>query len=55
MANEPAMSPKAPLPRLADQKPTWRKAAALARDWELKQLAGRLEALVAHKGKHHDR
>ena len=39
------MDPKAPLPRLADHTPTWRKAAALARQWELNQLANRLEAL----------
>ena len=26
---------KAPLPSLRSQKPTWRKAAALAREWEL--------------------
>jgi exodeoxyribonuclease-3 len=41
------MNRKARLPRLADQKPTWRKAAALAREWELKQLASRLEDLAA--------
>jgi hypothetical protein len=35
------------VPRLADQTPSWRKAAALARHWELKQLAGRLENLAA--------
>jgi DNA polymerase-1 len=40
------MNRKARLPRLADQKPTWAKAAALAREWELKQLAGRLEELA---------
>jgi exodeoxyribonuclease III len=40
------MNPKAPLPSLARQKPTWKKAAALARDWELKQLAARLEQLA---------
>src|SRR5262249_35769688 len=28
------MDRKAPLPRLSGQKPTWHKAAALARDWE---------------------
>jgi DNA polymerase-1 len=37
------MDRKAPLPRLGAQKPTWTKAAALARKWELNQLAGRLE------------
>jgi len=40
------MNRKAPLPRISDQKPTWQKAAALAREWELNQLAGRLEALA---------
>jgi DNA polymerase I len=39
------MDRKAPLPRLAAQKPTWTKAAALARKWELNQLASRLEEL----------
>jgi DNA polymerase I len=40
------MDRKAPLPRLADQRPTWGRAAALARQWELNQLAGRLEQLA---------
>jgi exodeoxyribonuclease III len=40
------MDRKAPLPRFSTQKPTWAKAAALARAWELKQLAGRLEELA---------
>jgi exodeoxyribonuclease-3 len=40
------MNAKAPLPRLPDQHPTWAKAAALVRRWELKQLAERLSALV---------
>jgi exodeoxyribonuclease-3 len=40
------MNPKAPLPRVIDQKPTWAKAAALARSWDLKQLAERLSALA---------
>jgi 5'-3' exonuclease-like protein len=39
------MNRKAPLPSLRSQKPTWKKAAVLAREWELKQLAGRLEEL----------
>jgi hypothetical protein len=39
------MNKKTPLPSLRSQKPTWRKAAALAREWELNQLAGRLEEL----------
>jgi exodeoxyribonuclease III len=41
------MDSTAPLPSLRDQKPTWRKAAALAREWELVQLAGRLEELAS--------
>ena len=41
------MDRKARLPRLADQTPTWAKAAALAREWELNQLASRLEELAA--------
>ena len=30
------MDKKAPLPSLRSQKPTWDKAAALAKEWELK-------------------
>jgi exodeoxyribonuclease III len=40
------MDRKAPLPRLSEQKPTWAKAAILAREWQLKQLAGRLDELA---------
>jgi exodeoxyribonuclease III len=40
------MNPKAPLPQLPDQMPTWNKAAALATEWELKQLAHRLESFA---------
>ena len=40
------MDRKAPLPRVGPQKPTWTKAAALARAWELNQLAGRLEEMA---------
>jgi DNA polymerase-1 len=40
------MDRSAPLPALPDQKPTWDKAAALARDWQLKKLADRLDALA---------
>jgi len=39
------MNPKAPLPMLRDQTPTWEKAAALAKTWGLNQLARRLEKL----------
>jgi DNA polymerase-1 len=31
---------------VADAKPTWGKAAALARDWELNNLADRLQQLA---------
>ena len=41
------MNRKAPVPRINDPTPTWAKAAALARKWELNQLAGRLEELAA--------
>ena len=40
------MNKKAPLPSLRSREPTWCKAAALAREWELQQLAGRLKSLV---------
>ena len=39
------MNKKAPLPSLRSQEPTWDKAAALAREWELIQLARRLEEI----------
>jgi DNA polymerase-1 len=39
------MDRDAPLPPLDDQEPTWARAAALAADWGLGRLAGRLEAL----------
>jgi len=39
------MDASAPLPPLDDQTPTWGTAAALARDWELNQLADRLAAI----------
>jgi DNA polymerase I len=35
----------APLPPLPDQEPTWERGAALARDWGLRRLADRMEAL----------
>jgi len=40
------MNKKAPLPSLARQKPSFAKAAALARQWQLRQLAGRLEEMA---------
>jgi DNA polymerase I len=41
------MDASAPLPRLHDQTPTWAKASALAREWELNRLADRLAELAA--------
>ena len=38
-----AMDATAPLPSLEDQTPSWGKAAALVRNWELNRLAERLE------------
>jgi len=40
------MNKKAQLPSLARQKPTFAKAATLARKWQLRQLAGRLEKMA---------
>ena len=40
------MDATAPLPPLRSRKPTWAKAAALAREWELNRLATRLAALA---------
>jgi DNA polymerase-1 len=39
------MDASAPLPSLDDQTPTWDTAAALAREWELNQLADRLASI----------
>ena len=39
------MDKDAPLPPLDDQEPTWARAAALADEWGMGRLAGRLEAL----------
>jgi hypothetical protein len=41
------MNAKAPIPKIPDQKPTWSKAAALMRRWELNGVAGRIEDLAA--------
>jgi len=40
------MDASAPIPALPDQRPTWDKAAALAREWELNRLADRLTELA---------
>src|SRR5690242_16616074 len=42
------MDKKAPLPNLRSQKPTWGNAAAVAKEWELNQLARRLDELETH-------
>ena len=39
------MDASAPIPPLKDQTPSWAKASALARDWELNRLADRLAVL----------
>jgi DNA polymerase-1 len=44
------MDRMAPLPGIEDQRPSWSKAAALARDWELPRLAKRLDELAARRG-----
>jgi DNA polymerase-1 len=41
------MDRAAPIPVLDDQTPSWDKAAALAREWELGRLAARLDELAA--------
>ena len=40
------MDARAPLPPIGKQKPSWDKAAALTRQWELNKLAERLEKLA---------
>jgi exodeoxyribonuclease III len=40
------MDASAPLPSLADQKPTWAAASSFARSWGLNQLADRLDEKV---------
>jgi DNA polymerase-1 len=40
------MDAKAPIPPLRNQDPTWSQAAALAKRWQLSQLAGRLARLA---------
>jgi DNA polymerase I len=44
-----AMDPTAPIPTLDNQAPSWEKAAALARRWELNRLAERIEQLAGGK------
>jgi len=44
------MDPAAPLPLLADQAPTWNRAASLAREWQLDRLAQRFDELHAGSG-----
>jgi DNA polymerase-1 len=45
-----AMDASAPIPRLLNQKPTWGRAASLARKWGLKPLADRLAARATSVG-----
>ncbi len=44
------MDSAAPVPELGDQEPTWDRAAVLARDWGLNNLAVRLDQLERAKG-----
>ncbi len=44
------MDSAAPVPALSDQVPSWDKAAALAREWGLNNLAVRLDGLERAKG-----
>lgn len=41
-----SMDATAPLPKIIDRKPTWDVAAALAREWELNDLAERLARMA---------
>jgi DNA polymerase I len=41
------MDATAPLPAISDHRPTWEAAAALAREWELNELAERLARMAA--------
>jgi DNA polymerase-1 len=41
------MDRKAPLPRIGKQKPTFERASNLAKEWDLKELAKRLEGLAS--------
>jgi hypothetical protein len=45
------MNAKAPIPKIPDQKPTWSKAAALMRKWELSGVAAarRLAKAIDHR------
>jgi DNA polymerase I len=43
------MDRSAPIPSLEDRTPAWGRACALAREWELKRLADRLDALASAK------
>ena len=40
------MDASAPVPPLRNRRPTWAKAAELAREWQLNKLAERLAALA---------
>ncbi len=51
IARSPPWTAAAPLPPLADQAPTWAKASALAREWELNRLADRLAEMGARAGR----
>jgi DNA polymerase-1 len=42
------MDKRVPLPPLRNQRPTWEKAANLAREWQLNKLADRFTALAGN-------
>ena len=48
------MDAKAPLPRITDQTPTFEKAAALAKKWDLNKLAERLDELASKSSENGD-
>jgi DNA polymerase-1 len=48
------MDASTPLPSLRDQRPSWGKAAALAREWELNRLADRLAELQSEHARKSD-
>jgi DNA polymerase-1 len=45
------MNTSAPLPPLPSKRPSWSKAAALAREWQLGRLADRLDAMARASAK----
>jgi DNA polymerase-1 len=44
------MDPSAPVPTIADHRPTWSRAAKIAREWDLARLADRLDGMEKASG-----